>query len=138
MPNIAVIVGVLHTIQNFLYRIELVRTKYHQAFVALMKHNILSYDFAKRTFFQEEYGKLIQFIERMIDSICPGECELIPTIWIIGKIASINTVGYDKQLDIIKQSMKRSLVITLYLVVCLFKFHATTFQFNLHKWQTID
>ena len=138
MPDIAVIVGVLHTIQNLLHCIELVRTKYHQALVALMQHNILSYDFAKRTFFQEEYGKLIQFIERMIGSICPGECELIPTIWIIGKIASINTVGYDKQLDIIKQSVKRSLVITLYLVVCLFKFHATTFQFNLHKWQTID
>ena len=58
-----------------------------------MQHNILSYDFAKCTFFQEEYGKLIQFIERMIGGICPVECELIPTIWIIGKIASVNTIG---------------------------------------------
>ena len=138
MPDITIIIGVLYTIQNLLYRIELVRTKYHQTLVTLMQHDILSYDFAKCTFFQKEYSKLIQFIEWMIGGICPVECELIPTIWIIGKIASVNTIGYNKQLNIIKQSVKRSLVITLYLVVCLFKFHATTFQFNLHKWQTID
>ena len=39
-------------------------------------------------------------IEWMIGVICPVECELIPTIWIIGKIASVNTIGYNKQLDI--------------------------------------
>ena len=61
-----------------------------------MQHDILSYDFAKCTFFQKEYSKLIQFIEWMIGGICPVECELIPTIWIIGKIASVNTIGYNK------------------------------------------
>ncbi len=33
--------------------------------------------------------------------------------------------------------MKRCLVVTLYLIVCLFEFHATAFQLNLHQWQTI-
>ena len=33
--------------------------------------------------------------------------------------------------------MKRCLVITLYLIIRLFEFHATAFQFNLHQWQTI-
>ena len=92
MPYIAVIVGVLHTIQNFLYGIELIRTKHHQTFVALVLHDIFPYDFAKRTFFQEEYGKLIQFIKRMIGSIRPIECKLITAIRIVGKIAGIDTI----------------------------------------------
>ena len=34
--------------------------------------------------------------------------------------------------------MKRSFVIALNLVVGLFQFHATSLQFYLHQWQTID
>ena len=92
MPYIAVIVRVLYTIQNLLYGIELIRTKHHQALVTLMQHDIFPYDFAKRTFFQEEYGKLIQFIERMIGSIRPIKCKLITAIGIIGKITGVYTI----------------------------------------------
>ena len=138
MPDITIIIGVLYTIQNLFYRIELVRTKHHQALVSFMQYDIFSYDFAKVTFFQEEYGKFIQFIERMIGCIRPIECKLISTIGIIGKIASIYTVGNDKQLYIIKQPVKRSLVVALYLVIRLFKLHSTTLQFNLHQRQTIN
>ena len=71
--------------RNFLYGIELIWTKYHQALVALVQHDIFPYDFAKRTFFQEKDSKLIQFIERMIGGIRPIECKLVTAVRIIGK-----------------------------------------------------
>ena len=67
-----------------------------------MQHDIFPYDFAKRTFFQEEYGKLIQFIERMIGCIRPIEGKLVTAIRIVGEVTGIYTIGYDKQLDIVE------------------------------------
>ena len=46
MPDIAVVVGVFHAVENLLHCIELVRTKHHETLVALMQHNILANDFA--------------------------------------------------------------------------------------------
>ena len=80
----------------------------------------------------------------MIDSICPGAGKTLTSFkaaQLVSELDDVDKVMFvvDRHdLDTQTQSMKRSLVITLYLVVCLFKFHATTFQFNLHKWQTID
>ena len=33
--------------------------------------------------------------------------------------------------------MKRSLMVTLYLIVCLLEFHSTAFQLNLYQWQAV-
>ena len=34
--------------------------------------------------------------------------------------------------------MERSLVIALYLIICLFQFYASTLQFYLNQWQSVD
>ena len=34
--------------------------------------------------------------------------------------------------------MERSLVITLYLIICLFQLYASTLQFYLNQWQSVD
>ena len=138
MPDIAVIIRVFHTVENLLHGIELVRAKHHQTFVPLMQYNVLANNLAQRTLVEEHSGKLLQVVERNVGGISPVECELIATIRVVGEIASVHTIGYDKQLDVIKQSMKRSLVIALYLVVCLFQFHTSALQFYLNQRQTID
>ena len=83
-----------------------------------MQHNIFADDFAERTFLQECGCKLIQFIERHIGCVRPVERELIATVWIVGEIACVDTVRNNKQLDVIKQTVIRSFVIALNLVVC--------------------
>ena len=138
MPYITVIVGVFHTVEYLLHRIELIRAKHHQAFVALMQYYVLANNLTQCTLVEEHCGKLLQVVERHIGGIRPVECELIATIRVVGKIASVHTIRYDKQLDVIKQAMKRSFVITLYLVVCLFQFHTSALQFYLNQRQTID
>ena len=138
MPDITVIVGVFYTVENLLHCIELIRTKHHQTFVPLMQDDILTDNLAQRTLVEEHCGKLLQVVERHIGCIRPVECELIATIRVVGEIASVHTIGDDKQLDVIKQSMERSLVIALYLVVCLFQFHTSALQFYLNQRQTID
>ena len=138
MPDIAVIIRVFHTVENLLHGIELVRAKHHQAFVSLMQYNELANNLAQRTLVEERCGKLLQVVERNVCGIRPVECELEAAIRIVGEIASVHTIRYDKQLDVIKQSMERSLVIALYLVVCLFQFHTSALQFYLNQRQTID
>ena len=138
MPDITIIVGVFHTVENLLHGVELVRAKHHQTFVSLMQYNIFANNFAQRTLVEEHSGKLLQVVERHIGGIRPVECKLIAAIRIVGEIASVYTIGYDKQLDVIKQSVKGSFVIALYLVVCLFQFHTSTLQFYLNQRQTID
>jgi type I restriction enzyme, R subunit len=138
MPDIAIIIRVFHTVENLLHRIELIRAKHHEAFVALMQYNVLANNLTQCTLVEEHCGKLLQVVERHISGIRPVECELIATIRVVGKIASVHTIRYDKQLDVIKQTMKRSFVITLYLVVCLFQFHTSALQFYLNQRQTID
>ena len=123
MPDIAVVIGVFHTVENLLHGIELVRAKHHQAFVSLMQYNVLANNLAQRTLVEEHCGKLLQVVEWNVCGVRPVESELISAIRVVGKIASVHTIGYDEQLDVIKQSMERSLVIALYLVVCLFQFH---------------
>ena len=138
MPDITIIVGVFHTVENLLHGIELIRAKHHQAFVALMQYYVLAYNLAQRALVEEHCGKFLQVIERHIGCIRPVECELISAIRIICKIASVYTIGYDKQLDVVKQSMERSLVVALYLVVCLFQFHTSALQLYLNQWQSVD
>lgn len=138
MPNIAIVVGVFYTVKNFLHRIELIRAKHHQALVTLMQNDVLAYNLAQRTLVEEHCGKLLQVVERHIGCIRPVESELIATIRVVGKIASVHTIGYDKQLDIVKQSMKGSFVVALYLVVRLFQLHTSALQFNLNQRQTVN
>ncbi len=138
MPDITVIIRVFYTIQNFFYCIKLIRAKNHQALVTLMQNDVFANNFSQSTFVKKHGGKLLQVIKRHIGSIRPVERKLIAAIRIVGKIASIHAIGYDKQLDIVKQAMKRSFVITLYLVVCLLQFHAPTLQFYLNQRQTVD
>ena len=125
MPDIAVIIRVFHTVKNLLHGIELVRAKHHQAFVALMQDDILSDNLAQRALVEEHCGKLLQVVERNVCGVRPVECELEAVIRIVGEIASVHTIGYDKQLDVVKQTMERSFVIALYLVLCLFQFHTS-------------
>ena len=103
-----------------------------------MQHYVLADNLTQRTLVEEHCGKLLQVVERHVGGIRPVESELISTIRVVGEIASVYTIGYDKQLDVIKQSMERSLVIALYLVVCLFQFHTSALQFYLNQRQTID
>ena len=138
MPDITVIVGVLHPIQYLFYSKELIWAQHHQALITFMQYNIFPDNLTERTLFQEKYSKLIQFIERQICCIRPVKCELISTIGIIGEIASVYTIGDDKQLNIVEQPMKGCLMIALYLIVCLFEFYTPTFQFNLNQRETID
>ena len=111
MPDITIIVGVFHTVENLLHGIELVRAKHHQTLVTFMQDDILTDNLAQRALVEEHCGKFLQVVERHIGCIRPVECELISAIRIICKIASVYTIGYDEQLDVIKQSMKRYLSI---------------------------
>ena len=138
MPYITVIVGVFNTIEYLLHRIELIRAKYHQTFVALMQNDVFANNLTQSTLVKKHCGKLLQVVERHIGGIRPVERKLIATIRVVGKITSVHAIRYDKQLDVIKQSMKRSFVIALYLVVCLYQFHTPTLQFYLNQRQTID
>ena len=138
MPDIAVVIGVFHTVENLLHGIELVRAKHHQAFVTLMQYNIFANNLAQRTLVEEHGGKLLQVVERNVCSIRPVKSKLEAAIRIVGEIASVHTIGYDKQLDVVKQTMERSFVIALYLVVCLFQFHTSALQFYLNQRQAID
>ena len=138
MPDIAVVIGVFHTVENFFHSIELIRAEHHQAFFPLMQYNVLANNLSQRTLFEENRCKLLQVIERHVGSISPVERELITTIRVIGEIAGVHTIGNDKQLDVIKQTMERSFVITLYLVIGLLKLHASAFQFYLDQRQAVD
>lgn len=127
-----------HTVENLLHGIELVRAKHHQTLVTFMQDDILANNLAQRTLVEKRCGKLLQVVERHIGCIRPVESELISAIRIICKIASVHTIGYDEQLDVIKQSMERSFVIALYLIICLFQLYASTLQFYLNQWQSVD
>ena len=103
-----------------------------------MQYNVLANNLAQRTLVEEHCGKLLQVVERDIGGISPVERKLIATIRVVGEIASVHTIGYDKQLDIVKQSMERSLVIALYLIICQFQFHTSALQFYLNQRQSVD
>ena len=70
-----------------------------------MEDDIFADNLAKRTLVKEEVGKHIEVVERIISLVSPIECELISAIWIIGKIAGIDTVRNYKYLNVVKQSV---------------------------------
>ncbi len=124
MPDIAVVIGVLHTVEYLFYGIELVGTEYHEAFVTLMQDNVFADNLAKVALVKEEGSELVQLIERNVGGICPVERELESAVRVVGEVSGVHTIGNDKQLDVVEQAMKGCLVITLYLVVSLFQFNA--------------
>ena len=138
MPDITIVVGVLHTVKNLFYGIELVGTEYHEAFVPFMQYDVLADNLAKVTLVEEEGGKLVQLVERNVGGIRPVERELESAIRVVGEISGVHTIGDDKQLDIVEQAMKGCLVVALYLIVSLFQFYTPALQFYLNQRQAVD
>ena len=90
-----------------------------------MQHNVLAYHLAKITLIKEEIGELAQIVKRHILRIRPVEGELIAAVRVVGKVTGIHAIADDEELDVVEESVKRSLVVTLNLVICLFQFYAT-------------
>ena len=103
-----------------------------------MQYNILADHLPQVTLIEEEVGELAQVVKRNVFRIRPVERELIAAIGVVGKVTGIHTVTDDEELDIVEESVKRSLVVTLDLVISLFQFHAPFLQFYLYQWQTVD
>ena len=57
-----------------------------------MENDIFADNLAKRTLVKEEVGKHIEIVKRIVRLVGPIECELVSSIWVVSKIASINTV----------------------------------------------
>ena len=127
MPDIAVLVGVLNTVENLFYSIILIWTKYHQALVALVHHNVLADYLPKNTLVKEVISKLTEVVNRLVVRQRPVECKFVTAVGIVGEIACVDAIGNDEKLDIIEQSTERGLLVSLYLIVCLFEFNATLF-----------
>lgn len=70
--------------------------------------------------------------------IRPVERKLIAAVRVVGEVTGIHTVADNEELDVVEESVKRSLVVSLNLVVCLSQFHTTLLQLYLYQWQTID
>ena len=138
MPDIAVLIGVLDTVQDLLYRVVLVRAEDHQAFIALVQDDIFGNHLAQGTFVKEMSRELAEVVHRIIVDEGPIESELITAVRVIGEIAGVNTVGDDENLNVIEQSPEGGLLITLDLIVCLLQFYATFLELNLNKRKTID
>ena len=103
-----------------------------------MQHYIFADDLSQRTLVEKEVGEHIQVVERPVLGIRPVEREFVAAVRIVGKIACIHAVRYYEQLNIVEQPMKRRLVITLDLIVCLLQFHAAFLQLDLHQRKTVD
>ena len=138
MPDVTVLVGVLNSVEYLLHGIELIGTKHHKAFVALMQHNVLTDHLSQVALVEEETGELTQIVERHVSRIRPVERELIAAVRVVGKVTCIHAVADDEELDVVEESVKRSFVVSLNLIVCLFQFHTTLLQLYLYQWQTID
>ena len=133
VPNIAITVSILNLVDNFLYGIVLIWPEHHERFVAFVHHYIFTDHLAERTLVEKVSGKNTQFIVWLISLARPIESKLEALIWIVGKVAGIDSVGNHEYLDIVKQPVERSLVITLNLVIGLFQLNAATLQFNLYQ-----
>ena len=119
------LVCVFNTIDNLLDCVILIWAKHHQRLLTLVKDDIFADNLAKRTLVKEEVGKHIEVVECIITLVSPIECELVSAIRIIGKVAGIDTVRNYKYLNVVKQAVKRCLVVSLDLVVCLLQLHAS-------------
>ena len=133
MPNIAVIVANDYTVEDFLNGVVLVWAQHHQALVSLVQHDVFADHLAEGTAVKEHGREKAEVVEWIVGFVGPVERELVALIGIVCKVAGVYTVGYNENLDVIKQSVERSLVVTLDLVVGLLKFNAAFLQFNLNE-----
>ena len=85
-----------------------------------MQYNVLAYHLAKITLVKKEVGKLTQVVERYVFCIRPVERELIATVRVVGKVTGIHTIADNEELYVVEEPVKRSLVVSLNLVVRLF------------------
>ena len=138
MPDVTVLVRVLHPVKDFLHSIVLIGAQHHQTLVALMQYDVFTDHLADGAAVKEHRSKEVQVIERIILLVRPVERELVALVRVVGEVTGVNAIRNHEDLDIVKQAMERSLVITLYLVVGLFQLNAAFLQFNLDKRQSID
>ena len=103
-----------------------------------MQYNVLAYHLAKIALVKEEVGKLTKVIERHVLRIRPVERELIAAVRVVGKVTGIHTIADNEELYVVEEPVKRSLVVSLNLVICLFQFHTALLQLYLYQWQAID
>ena len=137
VPDVAVLVCVLDTVQDLFYCIILVRTKHHQALVPFMKDNVLAEHLAQGAFVEEVRSELAQVIDRFVVDERPVEGELVTAVGIIGEIACVDAIGDDKELDVVEQATERGFLIALHLVVGLLKFNTTLLELYLHQRKAV-
>ena len=82
--------------------------------------------------------ELAEVVDWLVIGQSPVEGELPTAIGIIGKIASVDAVGDDKELDVVEQAAEGSLLVALHLVVGLLKLYAAFLEFNLYERETVD
>ena len=135
VPNIAITVSILNLVDNFLYGIVLIW--YQSTMSDLSPSCITTYlliILPSVHLSKKVSGKNTQFIVWLISLARPIESKLEALIWIVGKVAGIDSVGNHEYLDIVKQPVERSLVITLNLVIVLFSGSMPRqLQFNLYQ-----
>ena len=128
----------MYTVQYLLYCVILVRAQNHQAFVPFVEDDILAEHLAQSAFVKEVSGKLTEVVDWFVIWQRPVEGELVAAVRIVSEVTSIDPVGDDKYLNVVEQATEGGLLVTLHLVVGLFKFYATFFELNLHQWKAVD
>lgn len=127
MPDIAILVGVLDLVDNFLYGIELIGAQDHQASLSFVQNHIFADDLSQRAFVEKEVGKHVQVVERPVFGIRPVEGEFVAAVGVIGKIAGIHTIRDHEDLNVVEQPVERDFVVALDLVISLLQLHPSLF-----------
>ena len=138
VPDVTVLVCVLHAIQDLLYGIVLVRAQDHQAFVAFVEDDVLAEHLAQGAFVKEVSCELAKVVYRLIVDERPVKSEFVAAVGIVGEIAGIDAVGDDKDLDVIEQAAEGGLLVALHLIVGLLEFYAAFLELNLYQRKAVD
>lgn len=102
MPDIAVFIGILHSLDNGFYCVVLIRAQNHQHFVGFVQDNVFTDHLGDMAFLQKAVGEVFQLGDQVIVLVCPVEGLFKFLFAIVSVVAGIDTVGDDENLDILE------------------------------------
>lgn len=100
MPDVAIFIGLFHSLDDGFDSVILVGTQHHQHFVGFVQDDVFTDHLGDVTFLQKAVGEVFQLGDQGIVLVCPVEGLFEFLFAVVGVVASIDTVGDDENLDI--------------------------------------
>lgn len=138
VPCVTIIVKILRAIRGLLRNVRLMETGRRRTFISLVRCGMLTGGLTRHALIRRHYNGLLRIIRQGIYNVHPIRYRLRTTVQVINRVTDIRAVECSGRLSMVGRSVREDLIVTLCLIMYLFRFRASTLRFCLGRERAVS